>query len=431
MTTSATAPAITEETIRRISQDAKEPAWLLERRLDALRAYNGMSMPDPMAEEWRRTDISELDLDAVLLVEQPKPATLPNLGTKTEDFGGTVAVAPDGRTYWAQNGDLGGAVFIELQRAVHEHEALVREFMHSVVKPNEWKLGALQAAVNHGGAFVYVPRGVEIELPLHYYVSSGGAATFPHLLVVADEGSSVTIMQETHSKDSEQQSLVTGAVEIIAKQDARVRFVELQTWGKKTYAFSTIRARLDRGAHLTAGLAGLGGRLSKTRLEVELTGEGASAELLGLTHGNASQHFDYITLQDHIAPRTSSNLMFKAALDGASSEVWTGTVRIQRGAGGSEANQTSRNLLLSPDAKAAPIPVLEIEAYDIQRCSHGASAGPLDEEQRFYLESRGIPPAEAERLLVDAFFQQVIDMLPGEHIRERVERALAAKIGGV
>ncbi|HLF77326.1 MAG TPA: Fe-S cluster assembly protein SufD [Dehalococcoidia bacterium] len=407
MTTSTSTPVITEDTIRHISEEAKEPAWLLERRLEALRAYNTMAMPDPLEEEWRRTDLSDFDLDGDLR------------------WDGSLAAAFIG------DGLPHNVTFTDLSGAAVDHEALVREHLHSLVRPTEWKLGALQAAAWQNGAFLYVPRGVEVEVPLTYEMSGSGSPVAPHLLIVAEEGSSVTVLQNAYSADITSQCLVTGAVEIIAKQDARVHFVELQTWGKNVYAFSTVRARLERGAQLTAGLIGLGGRLTKTRLEVELAGEGASAELLGLTYGDASQHFDYITLQDHVAPRTSSDLMFKAALDGASSEVWTGTVRIQKGAGGSEANQTSRNLLLSPEAKAAPIPVLEIEAYDIQRCSHGASAGPLDEEQRFYLEARGIPPAEAERLLVDAFFQQVIDLLPSDHIREHVERALAAKIGGV
>jgi Fe-S cluster assembly protein SufD len=162
---------------------------------------------------------------------------------------------------------------------------------------------------------------------------------------------------------------------------------------------------------------------------VELEGEGARADLAGLSFGDGRQHFDYTTLQDHVGPRTASDLLFKAALDDEASEVWYGTVRIRKGASQSDANQTSRNLLLSDHAKAAPIPVLEIEAYDVLRCSHGAAAGPLDEEQRFYLESRGIPAGEAERLLVEAFFQPVLDRMPAAAIRTRIEKALASKIG--
>jgi Fe-S cluster assembly protein SufD len=129
-----------------------------------------------------------------------------------------------------------------------------------------------------------------------------------------------------------------------------------------------------------------------------------------------------------LAPRTTSDLLYKAALTGRASEVWYGTVRIHGGATGSDANQTSRNLLLSSTAKAAPIPVLEIEQFDILRCSHGATAGPVDEEQLFYLESRGIEHDEAERMLVDAFFQEVLDRIPDESLRERVQGALAAKL---
>src|SRR5262249_35213055 len=158
-----------------------------------------------------------------------------------------------------------------------------------------------------------------------------------------------------------------------------------------------------------------------------MNGEGSRAEILGVTFGAGKQHFDYNTLQEHVAPHTTSDLLFKAALTDASSEVWYGTVHIGKGASESQANQTSRNLLLSDQAKAAPIPVLEIEAYDVLRCSHGASAGPLDEEQSFYLESRGIPAKEAQRLLVEAFFHEVVDRIPNEALRERVESVLQAK----
>jgi Fe-S cluster assembly protein SufD len=319
-------------------------------------------------------------------------------------------------------------IYTDLATAARDNRELVEPHLQSLVRPSEWKLQALQGALRDAGAFIYVPRGHDVELPVMHLVESSRSAYFPHLLVVAEAGSSLTVVQETRSRSNNGQSLISGAVEIIAGPDASVRFVEVQRWDEQAYAFSTIRARLDRGASLTAGLIGLGSRLSKTKLEVDLVGEGASAELLGLSLGKGRQHFDYTTLQNHIAPHTSSDLMFKAALDDHSSNVWNGTVRIHKGASQSEANQTSRNLLLSDTAKAAPIPVLEIEAYDVLRCSHGATAGPLDEEQRFYLESRGIPPAEAERLLVEAFFREVIDRLPVESLRESVTASLMESV---
>ncbi len=405
MTTEAL-PALSEDTVRAASTAANEPQWLLDQRLAAVRTFNAMSMPDPLDEEWRRTDISVFDL-----------STATGEGTLSAAFLG--------------DGKPANVVFTDLATAARDSEALVKQHLHSVVQPTEWKLGALQAAVWQGGGFVYVPRGVEVEVPLTYEISASGARVAPHLLVVAEAGSSVTILQNTFSADSDAQSMVTGAVEIIAAQDSRVRFVELQAWGNNTYNFSTIRARVGQGAEVTAVLIGLGGRVTKTKLEAHLVGEHASAELLGVSYGKDNQQFDYVTLQEHVAAHTISDLLFKAALTDASSDVWRGTVHIGKGGAGSEANQTSRNLLLSEEAKAAPIPILEIEAYDISKCSHGASAGPLDEEQSFYLESRGIPRDEAQKLLVDAFFQQVIDRIPSEQIREQAQQALAAKIGGV
>jgi Fe-S cluster assembly protein SufD len=374
--------------------------------MDAWRAYIAMSMPNPLEEEWRRTDLSGVDFQAAL------------------------AATGDAAIELRSERLPSGVVFADLQTAARDHEAVVRKNLHSLVTAGEWKLAALQAAAWRQGAFVHVPAGAEVELPLSYVLKQNGAPLLPHLLIVTEPNSSVTVVQDWSGQAPAGWSLVSGAVEIIAGADSRVRFVDVNRLGVGSVAtFSTIRARLDRGAELSAALIGLGGRLSRTKLQVTLAGEGSRAELLGLAFGDGKQHFDYVTLQDHIAPRTVSDLLFKAALDGESSAVWTGTVRIQKGASASEANQTSRNLLLSEHAKAAPIPVLEIEAYDVLRCSHGATAGPLDEDQRFYLQSRGIPPAEAQVLLVEAFFREVLDRLPAGLDRETLDQEIAAKIG--
>jgi Fe-S cluster assembly protein SufD len=427
MTTKAT--SITEARIRDLSQSHGEPDWLLQRRLDAWRAFEAMAMPNPLEEEWRRTDISRLDLDEALAGFGRKRAMkrVPRALNAGKGFAGLI-VQSEGVNV-SEPADLPpGVVFSDLHAAALSQPNLVNATLHRLVPATDWKLQALQAALWQGGAFVFVPRGVEVALPLRYASTFAGSLLCPHLLVLADEDSSVTIVQDDLSTDGDAQALVSGAVEIYARPNARVRYVNLQRWGGGAFSFSTVRARLEQGAQFSAALIGLGGRLAKTRLDVSLEGEGASAELLGLSFGDTTRHFDYNTLQDHIAPHTSSDLLFKSALTDRSSMVWNGTVRIQRGASQSEANQTSRNLLLSEQAKAAPIPVLEIEAYDVLRCSHGATAGPLDEEQRFYLESRGIPPAETERLLVEAFFHEVLDRLPAESLRADVSRMLIEKL---
>ncbi len=407
MTIRANAPSITQATVTALSQRLNEPDWLLRRRLDAFRAYEAMAMPNPLDEAWRRTDLSRVDLD--------------------EAHNATGEASTERRA----DGLPDGVVFGDLSEAASKQEALVQEQLHDLIKPSEWKLGALQAAGWQGGALVHVPAGVEVEVPLTYALRQSGAPLLSHLLVVAEPNSSVTVIRDSLGGAASGWSLASGAVEIVARPDSHVRFVDLQRMDEGVASFSTIRARLERGAELSAAMIGLGGGLTRARLEVSLAGEGSRAELLGLGFGSGSQHFDYVTLQDHIAPHTASDLLFKAALDGEASAVWNGTVRIQKGAGQSEANQTSRNLLLSEHAKAAPIPVLEIEAYDVLRCSHGATAGPLDEEQRFYLESRGVPPAEAQQLLVEAFFREVLDRLPAGVDQEVLEQAIARKLGAL
>jgi Fe-S cluster assembly protein SufD len=387
------ATQITEETVRELSRRLKEPEWLRTRRVDAWRAFEAMSMPTGEEEEWRRTDLSGFDLEG----------SLSRLSIQNASDNRQTIVSPlTGDTGESLKGEA--LVFTDLSQAARSHEDVVREYLHSLVQPTEWKLQALQAALWSRGTFIYVPPGAEVAVPLQQLSRNNveGAPMFNHVLVVAEENSSVTIIQESVSDDSDQQSLVSGAVEIVQRPNSRVRWFDVQRWGHNAYNFSTVRARLDKGAELFACNIGVGGRLTKARIEAILEGEGSRADL--------------------------SDLLYKAALTGHSSEVWYGTVRIHTGATASDANQTSRNLLLSATAKAAPIPVLEIEQYDILRCSHGATAGPVDEEQLFYLESRGIEHDEAERMLVDAFFQEVLDRIPDEAVRQRVQSVLVEKL---
>ncbi len=430
MSTRAADSAVNESAIRAISASHGEPEWLLNRRLDAWRVFEAMAMPNPLEEEWRRTDISGLDIDAALTGSAVVPVMLPDELFSGEGFGAHLAQISGETAVAHRNPSLpAGVIFTDLHSAARDHRELVEPHLHSLVHASDWKLQALQAAAWQGGLFVHVPRNVDIDLPLRHVVSLSGQFLASHVLVVAEENSSVTLVQDHFSSDAQAQALILEAVEIVCKPNARVRYVETQRWGANVWSFPTIRSTLDRAAELDASIAGLGGRLTKAKLEVTLSGEGARTELLGLSLGGNSQHFDYTTLQDHLGAHTSSDLLFKAALDDSSSMVWNGLARIHKGASQSEANQTSRNLLLSDHARAAPIPVLEIEAYDVLRCSHGASAGPVDEEQLFYLESRGIPPAEAERLLVEAFFLEAVDRFPAHSARELITRELAAKIG--
>lgn len=432
------------QAVEELSRLRQEPSWLRERRLEAWRIYEETPMPAGQEEEWRRTDIRNLSLNGVAPFARgrsgvARPRDLPSeLGTLWDERapGAGLIVQHNSEVVLRELDEKlarKGVILSDLHTAAREHPELVQRYlMTEAVPPSEWKFVALHGALWSGGAFLYVPRGVEVGLPVSYVLglSTQGLASFPHLLVVAEPGSWLTLIDESVSPTMEGGGFASGVVEIFVGEGAQVQYVNVQRWGGHMYGFNTIRARLGRDSFLQALMVGLGGRLSKTRLDVILAEPGARADLLGLSFGDGNQHFDYNTLQNHIAPHTASDLLFKSALKDRAELVWYGLVQVQPTASGSEASQTNSNLLLSDKAKAAPIPVLEIQAYDVLRCSHAATVGPVDQEQLFYLQTRGIPRPEAERMLVDGFFQDVVERIPSRPVLDRVMAALDAKLSG-
>jgi len=394
-------PGFTAADVEEIISRQDEPAWLAERRREAWRLYESMDLPDPGEEEWRRTNLREMTFDAV------RPVRLDQSGGATSSK----------------------VVVSDLASAARERSELVQRYLHSTVRPDEWKFVALNAALWSGGRFVYVPRGVEAMLPLQLSTTGldAGGAAFPRTLIIAEAESLVRIVDDSASPGG---GFVSSVTEIVVGDGAHVEYYDINRWGDGVLNFKTVRAVLGRDAEFTALAAGIGSKLTKMRIEVEMPQPGARTQLLGVTFGSGKQHFDYNTLQNHHGHHTISDLQFKSALTDEASLVWYGITRINHGASASEANQTSRNLLLSDHAKAAPIPILEIEAYDVAKCSHGATAGPVEETELFYLESRGISKDVAEHMLVEGFFANVIARIPDAPLRERVLDAVLEKAGG-
>jgi Fe-S cluster assembly protein SufD len=409
MTTELLTAAITTATKADLEAIAAgEPEWLRERRVVAWRLYESMDLPDPSDEEWRRTDVRAIPLQ----------------GLRPDALALTLA---ESTALKAQ-----GVIFADLETAVREHGDLIQKYLGSAVKAAEWKYLALNAALWEGGAFLYVPKDVEVTLPVQFTqaIASEGRAVFPRTLIIAERNARVSIIDEARSVDGSSPSLVSGAVEIFVGDGAKVEYYSVNRWGDGVYNFNTVRAMLGRDAEFVAGVAGIGSKLTKMRIDVQMPQPGARTQLLGVTFGNGDQHFDYNTRQEHTGDHTISDLQFKSALTDSASLVWYGVTRINPTAGGSEANQTSRNLLLSEHAKAAPIPILEIEAWDVAKCSHGATAGPVDEDDLFYLQARAIPRETAEQMLVEGFFADVIDRFPNAQVRSRVMDAILDKLGG-
>ncbi|MCI0849338.1 MAG: Fe-S cluster assembly protein SufD [Chloroflexi bacterium] len=428
--------------VEELSKRFDEPAWLLQRRLEAWALFEEAPMPDPLSDEWKRTDVGRMTLDGLAPFAPTRaqvtsaaglPAAVRSVWDEREQLAGRL-VQLDSDVVHRQLDDAlasQGVVFTDMHTAAREHEDLIREHLMSTVSAGEWKYLGLHGALWSGGCFVYVPAGVEVELPLEYAaaLTEPNLMQFPHLLIVAEANSKVTVIQEAVSPALKGLNVVSGAVEVIVKDGAQVQLVDVQRWGRNVQMFSTMRASLSRDATFQGIMLGLGGTMTKTRLDAVMNGTGAHVELLGLFFGDKDQQFVYDTLQDHVAQRTESDLLFKSTLTDEASLVWKGVINVRHTAGQSAANQTSRNLLLSDKASASPTPILEIAAYDVTRCGHGATVGPVDQEQVFYLQSRGIPHDEAERLLVDGFFAEVLERVPSERLQRRVLAVLQSKLG--
>ncbi|MGO9917641.1 MAG: Fe-S cluster assembly protein SufD [Isosphaeraceae bacterium] len=432
-----TAGSFTDAAFEAFLRNRDEPAWLIERRRQAFARFQAFPWPSARDEEWRRTDIRGLRLDSFspLFAEAPGDeavagfdplwATLSaHYATGIEHINGALVRRPDPAR-------SGGAVLIDLDRAVKEcPEILQRYLLTEAVTPADDFFAALHAAFWTGGALLYVPKGVRIEAPLFSLIglAGGGRVDLSHTLVVLEEGAEATLVREMAGREGSQRaSLHVGAVEVFLAQNARLRLVNIQNWDETTWHFSRERALVGRDAALQWTIGALGSRLAKVNQEVALTGPGASAQVNGVMFTSGRQHLAYFTRQDHIAPHTTSDLLYRGGLKDRSRIVWKGMIRVEKQAQRTDAYQKNDNLVLSESARADSIPGLEIEANDV-RCTHGATAGRVDEDMIFYAQARGIPRDVAIRLIVEGFFADVYDRITVEPVCETLRQAVATKL---
>lgn len=423
--------AFTREALEALSGLHGEPEWLRARRLESFGLFEQLALPDTKRDkDWRQVDLKGLNLDSFEAFQPPngRPPVMPmpqmaGVLAQRGTSQGTVEIDP---VLTAK-----GVIFCPLPQAAREVPELVERHLFSGVRPDRDKFAALHGALFSGGTFLYVPDGLTIDRPLlSQFWSSGASATaLPHTVVVAGKGSGFQYVEEFIGALDDQPSVASGSAELFLNDGANVGYVALHRWSPSAWQFANQRIRLFRDAHLRMVNVGLGGRLARLRMEAMLEGQGASAELRGLFFGTEQQAFDFRTLQDHLAPNTTSDLLYKGALRDTARSVYVGVVRVEKNARGTSANQANRNLLLSEKARATSEPILEIENNDILRCSHGATVGPVDPEHMFYLESRGIPHQVAQRMLVEGFLAEITDRIPVPHIREVVEHELATRIG--
>jgi Fe-S cluster assembly protein SufD len=287
----------------------------------------------------------------------------------------------------------------------------------------------LQEALAADPIVIDVPAGVTLAEPIivRHTGPADGTMSAARLVVRAGADSEVRIIEVFEGGGD---GLLLPGTELRLDGAARLGYVGVQMLGSTTWSIAHLDIRAEAQATVTAGLAGFGGDYARVRTDCRLVGRGATGDLLAAYFGDGDQTLDYRTFQDHEAPDTTSNLLFKGAVSDRSRSVYTGLIKVGKDARGTNAFQTNRNIKLSDDAWAESVPNLMIENNDVH-CSHASAVGPIDEEQRFYLESRGIPTVTAERLIVAGFFAEVFEQFPASDLRASLDAAVAAKLQAV
>ena len=409
------------------------PDWMLDLRQKAWRFFEEIPWPTGNEETWRRTKLTGFKLeDYAVPALSAAPAGLPDDVAKAlaevQSVGSLGIVDGATRHYDLDEGLAArGVIFCDLDTAARRHPELVRKYFGSVVAIDENKFSALNFALWNSGTFVYVPRNVVLDKPLQAVIrqSDGKHAGYHHTIVVAEEGAAVALAEDFLGADG---GMSDSVVELIGGANSQLHYLHLQNLAHTAWNFSTQRMHLGRDSVLRHFIGSWGSRVSKNWINMELLGEGSSGELLGLYFPGGRQHLDHHTNQLHKAPHATSDLLFKGALKDRSRSVYQGYVKVYPNAQKTNAYQANRNLMLSRQARADSIPGLEIEADDV-RCTHGATAGQIPDEYIFYLMARGIDRTNAERMIIQGFFEEVLNRIPVEGVRNKLEAEIARKLG--
>jgi Fe-S cluster assembly protein SufD len=408
------------------------PAWWLERKKAAYERFVSLPMPKRTDEGWRFSNLTGITLEGFKL---PTSAVDYKKTTHSD-----VGVAGAGTLLFANNRlamqePLGaevanrGVIFETLQNALLRHGDLVRS--HLLAQPSKLgsdKFAALHEAFLEDGAFIYVPRNVEVPLPVgvFHYAAGAGTAVFPHTLVIAEENARVTVADFFRSCQDADTHFACGGNDIYASHGSNVTYVAMQDWSHSSLSFQFNATVARRDAKVLSLNLHAGGRQARHESFSQLQAPGAHSEMLALTLAHNSQEFDQRTLQIHQAPNTSSNLLYKNALLDQSKTIFSGLIVVDPDAQKTDAYQSNRNLMLSDDAEAHSLPGLEIQANDV-RCTHGATTSRIPAEQEFYLQSRGIAKAEADKLLVFGFFEEVLGKIEHQELHDRLTEIIHEK----
>jgi len=397
-----TLPELTDERIVEVARANGEPAWLIERRAAAWRYFAAAEPPI-----WRRTDLSKFRAEQVAAPQSAQGSAI----------------------QWDAKLAEQGVIFTTLAAALRDHAALVEQYLGTAVDPLTHKFNALHAALWQDGAFLYVPKNVAVEMPLLavFTLADGSRATFPHNLIVVERGASVTFIEEFTSRDIDGQALAAPATEIFVGDGAMVRFVTAQTWGKGVYHIGSQGVHIGRDGTVEWIALNLGGQLQHVEAETTLAGTGSRVDWVAATFANGTQSLLTAPTVRHVGTNAESHMDFKTVVDDTGYSTFDGMVKIERSGQGTNSRLEEHALHLSPKARSDSIPGLQIDANDV-KAGHASTSGQIDDEQLFYMLSRGIKRDDAVHMIVTGFFEPVLDRIPLEELRERAAEAIEAKI---
>src|ERR1700704_2267495 len=414
------------------------PEWFREQQHDAWKQFESLPSPTRKDQLWRFSSVDLLDLKPFrfggALSDKDRDAILEQ-SRGLDEVAARLIFAGDQlieRQVISEQLKKRGVIFQPLERAMVEHADLFRKyFMSQPAVLGSAKYAALHKALVSSGTFLFVPRGVEIELPIEifHWLRHDNMSIFPHLLLVTDELAKVTVIEHFRSCDQKAPGFACGVNDLISGPGAKITYVCAQTWGENVRALQMNTTTVDHDASAMSLNLHLGARYSRFESLSRLIGEGARSDLLAVAVAKGEQEFDARTLQDHVSPHTASDLLYKNALDDRARCTFGGLIRVEPHAHFTDAYQKVRNLLLSDDAEANSMPGLEILADNV-RCTHGATSGQVDEDELFYLRTRGIPVPVAQRLIVTGFLDEVVQRLDQPAIAAHLHRLIEEKFAG-
>jgi Fe-S cluster assembly protein SufD len=395
--------------------------------------FQELSMPDERTESWKRSSLKEFKPGNYSLAYPSGSETVDLSSNENSPEGVAGSIQSNAvvtRNYLSEKNLINGIIFQDLVTAEKNHPEIVEKILGQVINQSVDKFAAAAGALAQFGSVLYIPRNQKIDQPLVFSLEGlgTGKAYFSHHLIYLEPLSSATLIMENSSlQESENGIFHSGLVEIILKEGAELTLIGLQSWAENCWNFGHAKAILEKDATIDWTIGTVGSNFSKDFSDLQLSGHGSSGKISGFYFANHNQHMDHETSQNHLAPNTTSDLLFKGALTDNSRTVWRGMIYVAKDAIKTDGYQANRNLILSENARADSIPGLEILTDDV-RCTHGATVGKIDQDLIFYLESRGIPRLEAEKLAIEGFFEPVLERIALESIQEYFRKAISQKM---